>query len=430
MNDTYHDHDQIFEMAASNLRFGAGATAEIGMDIADMGAKRVLVVTDARLAKLAPVATVCQSLEREHIRFELFDRVRVEPTDQSFQEAISLATAGDFDAFIAVGGGSTIDTAKAANLYSTYPADLLTYVNAPIGLARPVPGPLKPLVAVPTTAGTGSETTGVAIFDLLASHAKTGIAHRRLKPTLGIVDPDNTRTQPPLVAAAAGLDVLCHALESYTAIPFDSRPRPSRPNLRPAYQGANPVSDIWSLRALELTSRCLHRACANPDDEEARWNMLLASSYAGMGFGNAGVHLCHGMSYPVSSMVRDYHPAGYPTDHPLVPHGISVVLSAPAVFRFTAPASPERHLRAAEVLGVEIGHAAPEDAGKLLSERLIEMMRQLGLPNGLSAIGFTSSDIPALVRGTIMQHRVTKLSPRPASEADLSQLFEESLVLW
>ena len=218
------------------------------------GTKRVLLVTDARMAKLPPVATVRESLERERIQFELFDRVRVEPTDESFQKAISLATDGDFDAFVAVGGGSTIDTAKAANLYSTYPADLLTYVNAPIGHARHVPGPLKPLVAVPTTAGTGSETTGVAIFDLLATHAKTGIAHRRLRPTLGIVDPDNTRTQPPLVAASAGLDVLCHALESYTAIPFDSRPRPERPNLRPAYQGANPVSDIWSLRALELTA--------------------------------------------------------------------------------------------------------------------------------------------------------------------------------
>ena len=193
------------------------------MDLADLGARRVLLVTDARMAKLPPVATVCESLERERVQFELFDRVRVEPTDESFQEAIALATAGDFDAFVAVGGGSAIDTAKAANLYSTYPADLLTYVNAPIGRARPVPGPLKPLVAVPTTAGTGSETTGVAIFDLLATHAKTGIAHRRLKPTLGIVDPDNTRTQPPLVAASAGLDVLCHALESYTAIPFDSQ---------------------------------------------------------------------------------------------------------------------------------------------------------------------------------------------------------------
>jgi hydroxyacid-oxoacid transhydrogenase len=428
--ETYHDHDRIFEMATSNLRFGQGATAEVGMDISDLGARRVLLVTDARMARLPPVATVCESLERERIQFELFDGVRVEPTDESFQQAISLAAAGDFDAFVAVGGGSTIDTAKAANLYSSWPADLLTYVNAPIGQGRPVPGPLKPLVAVPTTAGTGSETTGVAIFDLLATYAKTGIAHRRLRPTLGIVDPDNTRTQPPLVAASCGLDVLCHALESYTAIPFDARPRPARPNLRPAYQGTNPVSDIWSLRALELVARYLPRACADPSDDEARWNMLLASSYAGMGFGNAGVHLCHGMSYPVSGLVRDYHPPGYPGDHALVPHGISVVLTAPAVFRFTGPALPERHLQAAEVLGVDVSRARAADAGELLAARLVELMRGLDLPNGLAAIGFTPADAAALAKGAVVQHRVTKLSPRPAGEDDLARLFEQSMTLW
>ncbi|HEY2837807.1 MAG TPA: hydroxyacid-oxoacid transhydrogenase [Pirellulales bacterium] len=423
-------NDSSFEMATSNLRFGPGATAEVGMDLADMGVKRVLLVTDPRMARLPPVATTIDSLKRNQIKFELFDRVRVEPTDASLAEAIAVAAAGVFDAYVAVGGGSTIDTAKAANLYASYPADLLTYVNAPVGQARPVPGPLKPLIAIPTTAGTGSETTGVVIFDLTETHAKAGIAHRRLKPTLGIVDPDNTRTQPPLVAASTGLDVLCHALESFTAIPFNTRPRPERPNLRPAYQGANPVSDIWSLRSLEITSRYLRRACADAGDDEARWQMLLASSYAGMGFGNAGVHLCHGMSYPISGMVRNYHPAGYPDDHALVPHGISVVLSAPAVFRFTAVTSAERHLQAAAALGVDVAGRKATDAGKILAEWLLELMQDLKLPNGLGAIGFTAADVSRLARGAIMQHRVTKLSPRPASEEDLASLFEQSMKLW
>lgn len=424
------DRDTAFEMATSSLRFGPHTTLEVGMDLADLGARRVLVLTDPQLLDLPPVAAVRKSLEAEKVRYEVFDRVRVEPTDQSFQEAIRFASEGRFDAFVAVGGGSTIDTAKAANLYSTYPADLLTYVNAPLGEARPVPGPLKPLIAIPTTAGTGSETTGVAIFDLLATHAKTGIAHRRLKPTLGIIDPENTRTQPPLVAASAGLDVLCHALESYTAIPYDSRPRPARPNVRPAYQGANPISDVWSLQALELAAKYLVRAWKDPNDDEARANMLLASSYAGMGFGNAGVHLCHGMSYPVSGMVRDYHPAGYPRDHALVPHGISVILTAPAVFRFTGSACPERHLNAARILGADVRGANERDAGEVLAARLVALIRELGLPNGLSAIGFTAADAPALAKGAAMQHRVTKLSPRPASDDDLVRLFEDSMRLW
>ena len=422
--------DHIFEMSASNLRVGPGATSEVGMDLADWGAKRVLVLTDRRLAELPPVIKVRESLDAEKIAHDVFDGVRVEPNDASFQAAIEVATQGHYDAFVAVGGGSTIDTAKAANLYSTYPAEFLDYVNAPLGKGKPVPGPLKPLVAVPTTAGTGSETTGVAIFDLTQEHAKTGIAHRRLKPTLGIVDAENTRTMPPLVAAATGLDVLCHALESYTAIPFTRRPRPERPLLRPAYQGANPISDIWSLRALEIVSENLIRIYEDPEDDEARTKMLLASAYAGMGFGNAGVHLCHGMSYPISGMVRDYHAEGYPEDHPLVPHGISVVLSAPAVFRFTGPACPERHLKAAEILGVDATDAEADEAGLILADRVAQLMQQLGLPNGLEAIGFTHDDIPALARGTLPQHRVTKLSPREASEEDLVRLFEQSMTIW
>jgi len=422
--------DTAFQMAASNLRFGPGTTAEVGMDFADMDVQKVLLVTDKKIATLAPVETAKNALNDEGVAFEVFDDVRVEPTDRSFQHAIDVAREGGYDAFLAIGGGSVIDTAKAANLYTTWPADFLTYVNAPIGEGKPVPGPLKPLVAIPTTAGTGSETTGVAIFDMSEIHAKTGIAHRHMKPTLGIVDPENTRTLPPLVAASVGLDVLCHAIESYTALPFDQRPKPERPNMRPAYQGCNPVSDMWSEQAISLVAEYLLRVYKDAEDDEARAKMILASSYAGMGFGNAGVHLCHGMSYPISSMVRDYQPSGYPDDHPIVPHGISVTLNAPAVFRFTAPACPERHLLAANRLGVDTSNVKEADAGTVLTEKIVELMQSLGLPNGLSAIGFTSDDIQPLVEGTLPQHRVTKLSPRPAEAEDLAQMFEETMTIW
>jgi len=418
------------EVAISNIRFGPGVTSEVGMDLAEMKARRVMVLTDPHLRSLPPVGRVLESLGEQKINPTLFDRVRIEPTDESFREAIRFAQGGEFDAFVAVGGGSVMDTAKAANLYSTYPADFLDYVNPPIGKGLPVPGPLKPLIAIPTTAGTGSETTGVAIFDLARMHAKTGIAHRRLKPTLGLVDPENTRTQPPQVAASSGLDVLSHALESYTALPFQERPRPERPILRPAYQGSNPISDVWSLEALRLVSKYLLRAAADPGDNEARANMLLAAAYAGFGFGNAGVHLPHGMSYPVSGMVRDFRPAGYPADHPMVPHGISVILNAPAVFRFTAPACPDRHLRAAEILGAKVSRANTADAGKILADRIIWHMQQLKVPNGLKALGYDSQDIPALVEGTMPQHRVTKLAPRPAGPEELAGIFEEAMVAW
>lgn len=424
-------HDTAFQMSASNIRFGTGITREIGMDLQDLQAKRTLVVIDPALTSLPAGMATLDSLKAANISFDVFDEVSVEPTDHSFQRASEVAREGNYDSFVAVGGGSTIDTAKAANLYCTHPVgDFFDYVNAPIGQGLPVPAPLKPLIAVPTTAGTGSETTGVAIFDYVEKKAKTGIAHRYLKPTLGIVDSDNTASLPSAVAASSGLDVLSHALESYTAIPFQSRPKPARPLERPAYQGSNPISDIWALRALEIVNEYLIRACEDTSDEEARAQMLLASAIAGIGFGNAGVHLPHGMSYPVAGMVKDYQPPGYNVDHPLVPHGISVILHTPAVARFTAPSDPTRHLRAAEALGAATSNVDDADAGDVLAGRVIEIMQQLKMPNGLRAVGYEEEHIPALTQGTLPQHRVTKLSPVEATEEKLHELFADSLTIW
>ncbi len=426
------EKEYAIQMSTSNLRFGAGVTKEVGMDLADMDLQRVLVLTDVNVRRLLPMERVEESLQAEKISYDVFDEVRVEPTDVSMQEAIKVAIEGKYDGFVAVGGGSTIDTAKVANLYATYPADFYHYINAPIGRGEPVPGPVKPLIAIPTTAGTGSETTGVAIMDLTDQHAKTGIAHRYLKPTLGLVDPDNTRSTPPVIAAAAGLDVLCHALESYTAISFLDRPRPQRPIYRPAYQGRNPISDIWSLKAIEITSKYIVRAYRDPSDDEARSQMIMAASMAGMGFGNAGVHLCHGMSYPVSGMVKSYRPDGVEVNHPIIPHGMSVALNAPAVFRFTGPACPERHLHAARIMGADPGdeNSAIDGAGELLAGQITKLLQKLDMPNGLSAVGYSEGDIPALVAGTLPQHRVTKLSPRPAGEEDLINLFQDAMIAW
>ncbi len=420
-----------FEMATSAIRFGAGVTREVGLDLKELGTRRVLVLTDPLLRTLGPVQTVLESLEENAISFVLYDRVRIEPTDESFLDAIRFAGQNPHDAIVAVGGGSTLDTAKAVNLYTTYPpADFLDYVNPPIGKGLPVPGPLKPLIAIPTTAGTGSETTGVSIFDLSKMHAKTGIASRRLKPTLGLLDPENTRTMPPQVAASTGLDVLSHAIESYTAIPFSERLRPERPGLRPAYQGSNPISDIWSLQALRMVAKYLVREAEDPSDDEARAHMILASSYAGVGFGNAGVHLPHGMSYPVSGMLKNYRAPGYHVDHPLIPHGFSVILNAPSVFRYTAAANPDRHLEAAEALGVDVSRCQRQDAGRILAERITWFMERLHTPNGLHEIGYSTSDIPALVEGTLPQHRVTKLAPRPAGPEELGRMFEAAMTAW
>ncbi len=337
---------------------------------------------------------------------------------------------------MAVGGGSVMDTAKLMNLYTCYPdADFLDFVNAPLGKGRPVDKPLRPLIAVPTTAGTGSETTGTAIFDLVSRRAKTGVAHRNLKPTLGLCDPLNTASMPSAVKASSGLDVLCHSLESWTAIPYTERvPRPTNPILRPAYQGANPISDIFSLSALRSTVKYLPRAVHDPEDSEAQYQMLLAATLAGVGFGNAGVHLCHGMSYPISGQnPAGFRQTGYEVSAPLIPHGVSVAVTSPTVFRFTAPSNPERHLQAAEAFGVDISNAKRESAGELLSEALSAFLDKLGdQPRGMADLGFGREHIDDLVEGTIPQARVLMLAPGLASELErekdqLRMLFEAAM---
>jgi hydroxyacid-oxoacid transhydrogenase len=443
--------DYAFEMANSTIRFGPGVTAELGADVVGVGAKRVMVFSDANIAALpgGPLARTLSSLRRAGLEPHVFTAVAIEPTEQSLFVAIAEAQRYAPDAIVAVGGGSVMDTAKAANLYLSHPkADFLDFVNAPIGKGLPVPGPVRPLFAIPTTAGTGSETSGVAIFDYAPAKAKTGIASRILKPTLGLVDPENTASAPPSVAVAAGFDVLCHALESYTALPYSQRaPRPATPQLRPAYQGSNPMSDVWAVHSLRLLAKYFVRSIADRGDVEANAAMTLAATAAGVGFGSAGVHLCHGCSYAISGLNKSYRHPGYESvSKPLVPHGISVVMGAPAIFRRTAHVCPDRHLEAARILGGEnppavvslaasggsASGASPEDAGKRLAEQVTRYMHTLKVPNGLGAMGFTRQDIPALVQATLPQRRVLSLAPSAAcaSSDALSEIFADSMDIY
>ncbi|MFC3226150.1 hydroxyacid-oxoacid transhydrogenase [Marinibaculum pumilum] len=422
--------ENVFVVQTTPIKYGPGCVAELGAEAKAMGLARVALFTDRQVLDLAPAQAAIRSLQAAGVDVTVYDRTEVEPTDISFQEAADFAVDGDFDGFVSIGGGSVIDTAKAANLFASHPAELLTYVNKPIGQGVPVPGPLRPHIACPTTSGTGSECTGVAVFDLLSQHVKTGISSRFMKPNLALVDPEFTYSLPPMVVAATGFDVLTHAIESYTAIRYTAREKPADPALRPPYQGANPHSDLGSMEAIRMGGRYLLRAVQDPEDREARNAMMYAATMAGISFGNAGVHIPHAMSYSVAGMIRDYHPEGWPGNAPICPHGLSVVINAPAAFRFTGDGDPQRHLAAAEALGADISGAQPAAAGAVLSDKLIELMKAAGLPNGLSGMGYGEADIPGLVKGAIAQQRLLVLAPKPVGEAELAALYADAMTYW
>ena len=420
--------ETVFTYGAPQLKFGPGASDEIGYDLSTYGVRRVLVITDPGVAATGHPKRVADQMAAFGVEAVVYDGARVEPTDASMQAAVDHAReTGPWDAFVAVGGGTAIDTAKAVNLLCTNPGELLDYVNAPVGGGRSPEHPLAPLVAVPTTTGTGSESTTVCVLDVLEQHVKSGISHPRLRPTTAVVDPLLTMTQPAGVTAAAGMDILCHALESWTARPYTSYPR-KQPDERVPYCGATPIADMWAEKSLRLLATSFRRAVAHGDDEEARTQMSLAATFAGMGFGNAGVHIPHANAYPVAGRVRDFHPEGYPDDHPMVPHGMAVALTAPEAFRFTFDADPERHVRAAEMLAP--GADRPDDVRELLPTVLTDLMRDIGIPNGLGAVGYGEDDVPALVEGTLKQQRLLATAPKEVTEDDAAAILSRSLELW
>ncbi len=419
--------DTSFAMDASAVVFGRGSLAELGDHARALGLARVALFTDPRLAAAPFVDVALRALRGAGVDVALYAEARVEPTDGSFLDAARFAREARADGYVSVGGGSVIDTCKAAALYAAYPADFLAYVNAPLGEGRPVPGPLPPHIACPTTCGTGSECTGIAVFDLVARHAKTAIASRRLRPSLAVIDPDVTAALPSAVVAASGFDVLSHALESYTARPYTRRPRPTPAAARPMSQGANPWSDLGSLEALRLAGAWLTRAVADAGDAEAREKLMWAATLAGVAFGNAGVHLPHAMSYAVAGLAPGVALPGYPEGRALVPHGLSVILNAPAVFRWTAAASPARHVEAARALGVAPDGCVEDVVGDALAEHLAALVKATGLPPSLGAVGLGAGDVDALAEGAIVQARLVDNAPRPVDRAAMRALFADAL---
>ncbi len=416
--------ETVAVLAVPRIVAGSGASLEAGAHAAQLGIRRAMLVTDAVLQRLGLHEPVERALRAAGIDVEVYAVPAGEPNEASMQAAGDAAAAGGFDGVIGIGGGSALDSAKICALIGRHGGGVRSYVNAPIGAGTAPPGPVLPLIAIPTTAGTGSEVTAVAVLDLPDEHVKTGIAHALLRPLVALVDPDLTLGLPPAITAATGIDALLHALEAFTAIPYTWREKIADPAKRPPYQGSHPLADIWVREAIALSGRHLERAVTDGSDRDARAGMMLASTMAGIGFGNAGVHIPHACSYPIAGLKHEWRPPGYPGGALFVPHGIACAVTAPAAFRLTASALPERHREAASLLS---GKPVDEDDLDALPRSFAALMSAIGLPRTLTELGYEESDLPAMVEGAMKQQRLLAVAPLPVGPAEIEGVLRATL---
>ncbi len=419
-----------FTVEMPRTTFGRGTLKEVGARARGRGITRAALFTDRNLLDSAPVSAVQGSLSEAGVDAEIFSEVRIEPTDRSVLDAVEFLRQGSFDGMVSVGGGSVIDTAKAAMVYALYPASFDTYFAPPVGLGQPVPAPLLPHLACPTTCGTGSEATALSVIRFESLDTKFVLVGRGLLPDDAILDPACIDTLPSAVVRSSGFDLMSHAIECYTSRAYTRWPNVEDPAKRPPIQGANPWSDLHAREALRLVGEHLEPAVADATQRDARDALFWAATLAGMAFGNTGTHLPHALSYGVSQQAKGYEATGYPGNPSFVPHGISVIVNSPSVFRFTAEAAPERHLEAAHFLGGDVSGAGPDDAGEVVAGRIITLMRSTGVPNGLSGVGLGADDAGSLADSARRQKRAIGNAPRETSTDDVRRIYESAVSYW
>lgn len=428
--DTVANGAASFTVAMPRVTFGRGVLDELGSRTAWRGYQRVAVFTDPYLRNGPLVAQALSSLTSAGIDVAVFSDIRVEPDDQCVMQAAGFLEEGHFDAMVSVGGGSVIDTAKAAAIVAAHGGNIVDYFAAPVGGGRGVPGAVLPHIACPTTAGTGSECTSITVIRINALDCKFVVASPWLLPVDALLDPSCLDSLPGHAVASTGFDLCCHALECWTARPYTQHSAVTDPRARQYIQGCNPFSDLVAREAMEIVARYFVRGVNDSGDQEARDKLMWGASLAGIAFGNSGTHLPHAMSYGVTHLMPDVSTEGYPVAAPFIPHGISVIVNAPSIFRFTAAGAPERHLEAAAFLGADSAGATPDDAGEVLSSRLITLMRETHMPNGLEALGFKASQVEALTQSSIRQARAIANAPREANAVDIENLYKDALSYW
>jgi len=409
--------DTVWEFKLTRYKFGLDAVREIGYDMKGCGGSRTLVVTDKGVAKAGLSDKMASHLKEQGIDVEVWDGVEPEPSAKSIEAGIEWAEDKNFESFVSVGGGSSIDSAKVINLILSHGGKVLDYVAPPTGRGKPVPAPLKPHIAVPTTAGTGSETSPACVISLPEKMIKVGISHAYCRPDLAVVDPLLHVGMPPKVTADSGMDALAHAIESYVTRRFDRKPRPKTPLERPVYGGGTLVTDVFAEKAIELIGKYLRRAVYNGYDIEARSGMALAATLAGIAFTNAGLTAVHAMAYPVGGK---FHTS----------HGETNAVLLPAVMEFLLPTAPEKFARIAELMDEGVEGLPLYEAAKKSVEAVIWLMKDVNSPNGLRAFGVKEADLSGMAEDTLKIRRLLAGNPRQVTKEDLENLFRRALKYW
>ena len=376
--------DSVFPFRVPSTQlFGAGAIEQIGAETMRLGLRRVLIVTDPGVARAGVADRVRALLESAGVGTGLYDQVEPEPSVASVERAAA-AASGEYDGIVGVGGGSALDTAKGVSLRSANEGPIQRYFGVEL-----VPTTGLPMILVPTTAGTGSEVTPNAIFDDTERRLKAGVVSHRLFAHVALVDPDLTVGAPSHVTAAAGIDALTHAIESYVAIK------------------ATPHTDLYALEAVRLIAANLRAAVARGSDRAARAGQARGSFYAGISITNAGTGLCHAMAYPLGSA---YH----------VPHGMSNALLLPAVLEYNMVADLPKMARVAAAMGEPVDGLSDREAAQAGVDAVRQLCQDVGLPAGLKDVGVPEDALEGFVEGALSAQRLITNNPRvPTPEAVL-----------
>lgn len=408
MSGELYEPETVWEFGmADRVKFGIGASGELPSAIREHGASSVLFVTDRGIEDAGIIGHLLDVLDGHDIATAVHAAVEPEPSVDVYEEAMRAVADHDTDLVVGVGGGSSMDVAKTASVLADGDGSVLDYAAPPVGDGRSIPTSERPCICLPTTSGTGSETSPVAVVSDPDANRKGGLSDRRLRPAMALVDPTLITSLPPAPTAFSGMDALGHAVESYSAIRFDAKPRPSNPEERPDYNGRSVLTDQLARKAIELVGDNLRRAVDNGNDLDARRNMALASLLAGMAFTNSGTTAAHALAMAT----------GVAFD---VPHGVAVAIFLPEVIRYNTQSAPERFDEIVRLLGAERTAANA-------SEAVANLRRDVSIADGLAEFGVTDDCIDELTERTLGMERLLSRNARRMTRDDVEQVLRRAL---